>query len=757
MNRAVETRVFENLNKYVPIVDELGQQHPEFSRTIELVKLAVNGLSKYYTLFILDQHRKLINTARLEDDYSRNVTLIGREVKTWAGNPDLTLTGKKTINRLYLVLERCLRDALELYTEAERELWRQGGQIRMSAGDAHGEYERAKAALWKFQYDFHLHQIDPNRGTDRAIIYDQSGFSGPPAPGFVVGGFAPPDWQKPDDDRVRILTHEEQVQLKSLLDRPEVQKLIFSNPRNPAIIVISDDEDDNNDDNGVSESSVPVRRIHPLLRPRNVTPQRNGILKTPRVKPRPDKAKKSVRFGPYRPPPLPTYTDDDGSSRNSSTDRRDPPPRPPPTIPSYTPPPPQRPNPSPIVAVTSPTDESSESGWTSPPTQAEPVTEEAADPQGDQLGLLGPVKPRNKRDTSSSAVSSSSSSSSSSSAPASTRATCGDLLISIHTHSSPSSSPSLPSVGELSPTAPAPPPKEGGGDSSVTCSPSDEGSFTPPGDRAPRTSEERPPAQTEEELRREEVALNARAYLGPRHDEYSLALPTDFGAAIPAPVKDETEDEDDSSGHENSRSSAAAAAEDVPYDHEAYTAHDQLGRVAGASTARDVKATALLHWAGVTGAKRQERLEGRRRLSEILGWAERAGKVPLSPASVREGTGLRRGIFVPLGPPDLPPPWSPRGAMRGTSSGGRHRPAVEDFDPVEYGEAALAGVEQVRPRLDLTLSAFLFNEDALRLFGGLVGEKPRPSDLARMDKILRELVSWQHLIYIPPPPPSNFP
>lgn len=752
MNRAVETRVFENLNKYVPIVDELGQQHPEFSRTIELVKLAVNGLSKYYTLFILDQHRKLINTARLEDDYSRNVTLIGREVKTWAGNPDLTLTGKKTINRLYLVLERCLRDALELYTEAERELWRQGGHIRMSAGDAHGEYERAKAALWKFQYDFHLHQIDPNRGTDRAIIYDQSGFSGPPAPGFIVGGFAPPDWQKPDDDRVRILTHEEQVQLKSLLDRPEVQKLLFSNQRNAAVIVISDDEDDN-DDNGGSEPSVPVRRIHPLLRPRNVTPQRNGILKTPRVERRPDKAKKSVRFGPYRSPTLPTYTDDDGSSRNSSMDRRDPPPQPAPTVPSYTPPP-QRPHPPPIVAVTSPTDESSESGWTSPPTQAEPVTEEAADPQGDQLGLLGPLKPRNKRDTSSSAVSSSSSSSSSSSAPADTRATRNDILISIHTYSSPSSSPSLPSVGEPSPTAPAPPPKDGREDDSATVSPSDEGSFIPPGDRAPRRSEERPPARTEEELRREEVALNARAYLGPRHYEYSLALPADFGAAISAPVKDETEDEDDSPGHDDSRSGGSAAAEDVPYDHEAYAAHDQLGRVAGASTARDVKATALLHWSGVTGAKRQERLEGRRRLGEILGWAERAGKVPLSPASVREGAGLRRGIFVPLGPPDLPRPWSPRGAMRGSSSGGgRHRQAAgaaeDPVDPGEYGEVALAGVEQVRPRLDLTLSAFLFNEDALRLFGGLVGEKPRPSDLARMDKILRELVSW----HAPPPLP----
>lgn len=746
MNRPVETRVLENLSKYVPIVNELGQQHPEFSRTIELVKLAVNGLSKYYGLFTFDQHRKLIIAARLEDDYSRNVTLIGREVKTWAGNPDLTLAGKKAINRLYLVLERCLRDALELYTEAERELWRQGGQIRMSAGDAFGEYERAKAALWKFQYDFHLHQIDAGRGTDRAIIYDQSGFSGPPAPGFVEGGFAPPDWQKSDDDRVRILTHEEQVQLKSLLDRPEVQRLLFSDQRNPTVIVISDDEDDN-DDNGRSEPSVPIRRIHPLLRPRNVTPQRNGILKTPRVEASPDRPKKSVRFGPYRSPPLPTYTDDDGSSRNSSMDRRDPPPQRTPIVPSYTPPP-QRPSPPPIVAVTSPTDESSESGWTSPPTSTEPVIEEAADPQGDQLGFLGPKNPRNKRDTSSSAVSSSSSSSSSSSAPADTRATRGDLLISIHTYSSPSSSPSLPSVGEPSPTAPAPPPKDGGGDSSATISPSDEGSSTPPGDRSPpRRSEERPPARTAEELRREEVALNARAYLGLRHDEYSLGLPSDFGAAISALVKDEIEDEneDGTSGRD------AAAAEDVPYDHGSYAAHDQLGRVAGASTARDVKATALLHWAGVTRAKRQERLDGRRRLSEILGWAERAGKVPLSPASVREGTGLRRGIFVPLGPPDLPPPWSPRGAMRGSSGGGRHRAAVEDFDPGEYAEAALAGVEQVRPRLDLTLSAFLFNEDALRLFGGLVGEKPRPSDLARMDKILRELVSWNDLK--PPPPP----
>ncbi|KAK7704686.1 hypothetical protein SLS64_008450 [Diaporthe eres] len=495
MNKPVATRVLQNLHKYDPVVKLLGEKHPEFSRTVNLVKLAIQGLAKYYGLFILDQHGKLIFAARLEDDYSRNVTLIGRELKTWARNPDLTLKGKIGLTRLYSVLERCLRDALELYNESEMELLRNNINIYMSTSDAYGEYERAKAALWKFQHDFHLHQIDPHRGSDRAIIYNQPGFAGPPV-GFVNNfEFTRPDWKEPGEDCIKVLTEEEQTQLKSFISRPEVQKLLPSDLRNP-------------------------------------------------------------------------------------------------------------------------------------------------------------------------------------------------------------------------------------------------------------NSEKRPRARTPVEVRRK-VALAVRAFLGRRHNEYSLALAVDPDTEF---AEDEDEDEDntedgsmdgtmkgsmDSSMNDFVDGSVDGSVDcpvdvdspkdnikDLPYDDEARAAHLQLTHTARQNTAHDVGGTALLHWAGATKAKREERIEGHRRLRAILKWAEREGHVPLSPTSIRATTGLRRGIFTPLDTPDLPPP---------------RRRSRRRVDPEAYCDAALENLKNLRPLLDLTLLAFLFNQDALRLFGGLVGEHPLPSDLGRMDKVLREL------------------
>lgn len=230
------------------------------------------------------------------------------------------------------------------------------------------------------------------------------------------------------------------------------------------------------------------------------------------------------------------------------------------------------------------------------------------------------------------------------------------------------------------------------------------------------TEQPRPPPvpkKTDEELVRD-VAQSVRAYLGQTHADYSKALATDSA----------TEDEDDNAGYDSD-----FEIEDVPYVSEAYTAHHRRGRRAELRAERDVKGTALLHWAAVRKAKRAERISGYKRLCAIMKWAEREGKVPLSPSSIRASTRLRRGIFSPLGLPDIPP------------SGEREGRDASPVSPGRYGEQALEDLEKLRPRLDLTLVAFLFNEDALRLYGGLVGEQPRPSELARMDKILRELVS----------------
>lgn len=789
MNRPLATRVLENLRKYDPIVKRLRQKHPEFSRTIDLVRLAVEGLAKYYGLFILDQHGKLINAARIEDDYSRNVTLIGRDLRTWAKNPDLTLKGKMGLDQLYLVLGRCLRDALELYTESERELIREGVKIYMSASDGFGEYERAKASLWKFQNEFHLHQIDPKRGNDRAIVYGQPGYSGPPA-GFGNAGFSTPDWQEPSDDCIQKLTADEQIQLKVFINRPEVQKLLPDNLRNPNI-ALPPSEDDN--DNG--DTPVFTKKIAPLRRPKPQYLQRKGILKNPVVEAPRDSPKKRVRFGPYREPPLPPNRVQDDSSQVTYLDwtewrshPRQLSPSPPdnPRRPADSPQGPveaaakrasrentDNPNaPSsttsssssssslpkpPVVRVTpntpSPTTSSSSSSSSPklPPSKPPPVVENTNTPSPTTSSSSSSkqsvvfVEDTKAVDTPNSIIPSISSTTSSSGSvviltPSSTTPTIGstsstsssskqsvviveekkaaDTQNSIPS-STTSSSSSHRSVGTLSP--PVQPVPEDRDEWAISSTSSEDGSDT---------EQPRPPPvpkKTDEKLK-SDVALSVRAYLGRTHAEYSKAL-----AADPAATE---EDEDDTASDDT-----ATEIEDVPYDDAAYTAHHRRGRRAERRAERDVKRTALLHWAGVRRAKRAERVAGHDRLRAIMRWAEREGRVPLSPSSIRASTRLRRGIFSPLGLPDIPPPFE---------SGGRD---VSPVSPGRYGEAALEDLEQLRPRLDVTFLAFLFNEDALRLYGGLVGEQPRPSELARMDKILRELVSgfsWYSQGYISP-------
>lgn len=803
MTRPVATRVLENLSKYDPIVKRLRQKHPEFSRTIDLVKLAVDGLAKYYGLFILDQHGKLINAARIEDDYSRNVTLIGRDLRTWAKNPDLTLKGKMGLEQLYLVLKRCLRDALELYTESESELRRDGVKIYMSASDGFGEYERAKASLWKFQNDFHLHQIDPKRGNDRAIIYGQPGYSGPPV-GFGNVEFSTPGWQEPTDDCIQNLTADEQRQLKVFISRPEVQKLLPDNLRNPNIALPPSEDDSDN-----RNTPVPIKKIAPLSRPKPQYLQTKGILKNRIVDSPRDSPKKTVRFGPYREKPLPPSRVHDDSppvtyldttqwrlppyikvrffvppkiiSPTSHPRQLSPPssdnPRQPVDFPQnsaeatakrasrenlFGPVPvvdninkPDTPSPTtssssstpsstkpPVVIVTPNTPSSTTSSSSSSSKRSSKLTDvvettktpssttsSSSSSSSKQSAVI--AEDTNAVDTQNSIISSTSSSSSSETEVAGV--TPGSPTHTIYSTSS-SSSPSKQSFviveekkanntpntiissttssSSLSSVGPRSPPvrsvlEDDDQDATLSSSTEDESDTEQP--RPPPV-----PKKTDEQLVGD-VAQSVRAYLGRTHAEYSKALAADSATE---------EDEDDNAGYDSD-----FEIEDVPYVSEAYTAHHRRGRRAELRAERDVKGTALLHWAAVRKAKRAERISGYKRLCAIMKWAEREGKVPLSPSSIRASTRLRRGIFSPLGLPDIPPP------------GEREGRDASPVSPGRYGEQALEDLEKLRPRLDLTLVAFLFNEDALRLYGGLVGEQPRPSELARMDKILRELVS----------------
>lgn len=696
------------MNKYHPVVGDLGRKHPEFSRTINLVRLAVNGLAKYYGLFILDQHGKLINAARVEDDYSRNVTSIGRELRTWAKNPNLTLKGKMGLDQLYLILERCLRDALELYTESERELIREGVKIYLSASDGYGEYERAEAALWKFQNEFHLHQIDPRRGSDRAIIYGQPGFSGLPA-GFGNVEFSTPRWQVPDDDSIRILTKDEQTQLKKFISRPEVQKLLPDDLRNSNIILPSSDEEEDDDDVIILGPS----RAAPVSGSKSAFSHRKGILKNPLYGAKTqDRPKKTVHFGHKRSPPVRDVETRRAPLKSppvvpSDSPRIIPPVRspviplsPPPVIPSS--PPPVIPSSPPTIIISphSPSVPVSPRLFSTicdiPPSPVKAATKEASNPRENTPGFVAFVEKTTIPQTPTSII---------------------------FTNSS--SSDSWPTVATPRNTAPSP--FEDDASDSGTSSSSSETSRTTASSRTSGSdkSERRFLTRTEEVVR-DEVAQSIRAYLGRRHSDYGVALAVDPAGD---PAEDEGEElpllDDD-----------GQVVEERPYDEEAYTFHFKMSLWSRDRAARDAAGTMLPHWAGVAKAKRKERIQGLARLRTILSYAEREGKVPLSPSSIRASTGLRRGIFTPIGGPDLPTPPASPPPRRRSRLGDAARSG-----PGPYREATLANLAQLRPRVDLTLAAFRFNEDALRLFGGLVGERPRPSDLGRMDKVLRELVS----------------
>lgn len=716
MNRPVRTRIQENLNKYDPTLRRLAQKHQEFSETISLVWVAASGLAKYHRLFTLEQHGQLIHAMRLEDDYSRNVTLIGLDIRKWSRNPDLTLRGKDGLNRLYVVLELVLRDAIELYSESEKELRLENKQINLSASDGLGEYQRARAALWKFQHEFHLHQIDSRRGrSDRAIFYEQPGYSGLTV-NFGDNPFPILDWKEPDEDYVRILTEEEQTQLKNLISMPEVQKLLPKKLRNRNIILPPDEENDGSD----IDISGP-----------KYTFQGNGILKAPGIGPLWPKKKKSVRFGRSVESELPSHSVHDGPPAFIPVDTAHTPPAPPPPsllgslriVPSS-----PRPRPYSSPSHHRPT-MISNSPSTSSSTTVETSTDKGPKPPENILGVsTAIVEENNTRVTCPSTSSSTTVESTTDKASTPERNVLGVFTTNVEDTNTPdtpspaippssSTSSSMPSVGSLSPTPPSSV-TENGYENSTASNSSEDENGTPPS-RPPEsiTSEQVSPAKPEVEVRRE-IALSFRAYLGFRHDEYSQALEADS-------TIDLTEEDEDGSGTDEDD------AENLPYHDEAYAGHHELGRTANHRTARAVRHTALFHWASAARAKRAERIQGYTRLRKILKWAEAKGKVPLSPSSIRASTGLRRGIFTPLGPPDLPP-----AADRCEQREQRRRRGRK----VLYGDVTMAALEQLRPRLDLTLSAFLFNEDALRLFGGLVGEQPRPSDLARMDKILRELV-----------------
>ncbi|KAG8167502.1 hypothetical protein KVR01_003191 [Diaporthe batatas] len=686
--RPIALRVRATIDKCVPIIESLQPRFAEFADVASLVGLALQGLARYHWWFTSEEHKRLIHVMRLEDDYSRNATLIGRLVRRYSASPDLALRQKKFLNRMYHVLGWCLRDALELYEESEKELIREGVKIYMSESEGYGEHERLNASLWDFQQRFHWRQLDSSRGSNKAIIYPPTGFdtggSSFQARNFVV-----------NNQSSGVLSVEEQATLKQLLNT-------LSQPDTPRDL-LKGDENGPDDSSGYRYIPPPVPPPKaPRKAPQNEVP---GILKRGMR----EKVIKTVHWPDYKKSEVPSPSASESSPSPGDQEENNTRPIVPPAVSASTP-------------VTDPRDQNGRQ----PPYQFVTTDSEASSssPDGENPASK---PPRPQLDGASPT-----SSESSKDKKAPDTAKQGLETPSDEVHWDP---PAQPPSSILS---------SGFSDIPWLSSDTDDDY-----DDADDDSEDEPPqwhskhgyrspqhvgesskythradqaaAASEPDAVREQVARHIRAYLGPSHNEYSTAL-----AALPAELSDGP-----------GAGGVVARQRERERDTE-----DQLSPLAPSlgpalrgralAAAADVKATALRHWSGVAGARRQERRDGHARLRALLRFAEEEGRGPLSPSSIRASTGLRRGLFEELDEPPEPPP-----KRRRTDDGVvRTSPAV---DGDASREQALADLEGVQPRLDLSWAAFLFNQDALRLFGGLVGEHPQPGDLERMDKLLREL------------------
>jgi hypothetical protein len=756
--RDIRLRVKESIDKYVSIIRLMEPKFKEFSELLELMKLVVIGLARYHWMFTSDEHEKLIVTMRREDDYSRNITLIGRQLRLYASNPELLLRQKEFLQRADYVLCRCLEEALELYEQSERYLVRMGAKIQMTVSEGYGEHERGEAALWPFQAAFHKRQLDPSRGSEKAIIY--------PPGGFENWGWSVPDWAVRGVGK-GILTDEEKLILRNFADsigKMDELKDLFTSDLNNAAAAAA------NAATAAAEaakaakaagqtppqafvqggSGVAVHAIggglgHPLG-PGYMINATGGTFGFGSTSSNAEKdegkgkgkgMKKKVHFpdDDWLPLESPTAPDGspDGSPEGSKVRAGEKPPDSAATTPSLT------------VSVPEDKDGGPAPGQYRVPS---PSSSSSSDDGSDSYNT--PETPRNQQDPPISPPGSASSLPSVSSPNqgwddleiaigsflvfmvGSVSTADGDGMRITHPMSEKDAEARIREFIKYIESFPS----------------KDKGKFTlrEVEDKIKNLLESRgviantnadPAVDTEEGVRRE-LALSMRVYLGRRHDEYSVALSA-LSTARAVTVSDEGEGHGDETEARDDKPLSLSHRSLIP-----------IVRQRNADGARDLQTTALGHWAGVTRNKRRERQRGYTKLRAIMKWANENGKVPLSPSSIRASTGLRRALFEPLGAPDLslllPPPPPPPPPRR----------ELLPPEPGAYREATLDRLADLQPRLDLTLRGFLFNQDALRLFGGLVGQRPRPRDLGRMDNLLRELVScflkncvvWKYVYHI---------
>ncbi|KAJ0118015.1 hypothetical protein J7T55_014468 [Diaporthe amygdali] len=595
MGKSLTTRTHKDIESYYSVLRVLRQWCPQYQQVIAQVTYMVQLLGSFRWIFSLEQYEKLIYAIRVEHDYSGKAILVGRELQGLWINPVISSAEKTCLSHLRDILEPCLRRAFEFFLEAERHLIAAGKKLYVNPEDNWEEYNRAQAALWPFQHEFHMYIFNLRADSDRYIIFRE-----PPASESPTTPDSPNN-SKPGSEQDKI--------------------------RGP-----------------LSESRNAYRPLHaPLVK---MVARKPGVLKAPttvllptepllkRVQFEPHETK--VHFEPSEPPRGSLSLSrrlSEASSSDLFVERKNPPSSP--RLPTYA------------------SRRSRGSPYRHPTVLA-----------GSELSQLPTDVAEIARETKV-----------------------------FKAPSSPVSS-SLPSVGSFSPTLPRPTTKgqhkddsddrigNGSRDKlgdSETVSPKviEAAQISPYTIESENAFRDRAALETSKE-----IILSTQAYLGRRHDEYASQL-----AAEPPtePTK------------------------------KAYAWHEAQSLSRYHSSARGTRATALLHWAAVSKARREERINGYNTLHRR---ATEQGE-PRRTSGFR--TSLRASLFAPLGPPDL----------AGAGAGRKWRAQAQ--------EATLANLAQLRPRLDLTLLAFSFNEDALRLYGGLVGGAPRARDLARMDRILREL------------------
>lgn len=144
---------------------------PELQATIEQVVRLVNVVDEYVQYYHGKWYQQLCRLMIFEHDISKSVIILSKHLLEIHMSPSASPETRLCMETMIAICRGCLRSALELYEDSEREAAAVGLAI-MPADKKYAsrELKKAQASVWDFQYRFHLGQARRyNPESDEAV------------------------------------------------------------------------------------------------------------------------------------------------------------------------------------------------------------------------------------------------------------------------------------------------------------------------------------------------------------------------------------------------------------------------------------------------------------------------------------------------------------------------------------------------------------------------------------------------------------